>query len=375
MPPEITTADATTTALRRALDAAHAENARLRSTTGTLQTELQQRAAGERAAQLTALDTSIAQADSEANGLQERWVALQTEGNLAEAGKVMRQMGEATAKADRLKAQKQWLSTQAEPRQPARQVVGDLDLTQFNDAERNWIATNTIYATSPEVRARVNDAAMKAIHRDGLVKDSPEYFAALERAAYPERAIPAVDRQAPAATGGDIDAGDAGDGVGDGSPLSGAADLDDDGGDSRAAQISLDRHTRNADAQMRAVADTPAMRIEVTPQADASGGSGTAQQSQRVRAAGKEGGASMRSVAAPPSRRVMQASNRAAQQHGGVIEPTKEEIDTAITLAESIEPDLLKRGTEEVVRWYYTLYHSPTHRSAKRRNWVYGSAA
>lgn len=374
MPPEVSAAGAdTTNALRRALDAANAENTRLRSTVGNVQTQLRERQQGERTAQLAAIDSSISAADTEASTLSERWAALQTEGNFVDASKVLLKMNEAAARSDRLKVQKEWLTNQPQLQQgPAANVVGDLDLAQFNDAERNWISTNQIYATSPEVRARVNDAAMKAIHRDGLVKDSPAYYAVLERAAYPERTAPADAAARPAAAGGGT--ADAGNAAGDpdaggDDPMSGGADLDDT---QPSVPVSLDRHTRNADPQNRASLDGPAMRIEVNPGAAAAD---TATPPARVRAAGLEGGASMRAIAAPPSRRVIQASNRAASQHGGVIEPTREEIDTAMALAESIEPDILKRGTEEVVRWYYTLYHSPTHRSTKRRSWVFGNAA
>jgi hypothetical protein len=374
MPPEISPAGAdTTAALRRALDAVNAENTRLRGEVGTTQARARESETNARAAQLSMIDSSITAAETEASTLSDRWAALQAEGNFTDASKVMLKMNEAAARGDRLKAQKEWLANQPQPQTPAA-AGNDVNLSQYNEAERNWISRNPAYLSDAAVRARVTEAHNVAIYRDNLVKDTPEYYAALERAAYPDRHPAAETPRTPAATGGAADAGSAAgdvDGSGEDNPLSGGADLDDR---QPSASVSLDRHTRNADPQNRASLDAPAMRIEVTPGA-AAASADPALPPPRVRAAGLEGGASLRGVAAPPSRRVIQASNRAAQQHGGVIEPTREEIDTALALAESLEPDLLRRGTEEVVRWYYTLYHSPTHRSAKRRNWVYGNAA
>ncbi len=81
------------------------------------------------------------------------------------------------------------------------------------------------------------------------------------------------------------------------------------------------------------------------------------------------GGSGVTAVAAPPSRRIAEVSNRLAKNNR--IEATGEELQTARALYDSIESNAADRSDETIIRWYHALYNSPTHRQTRRKNWVY----
>lgn len=114
------------------------------------------------------------------------------------------------------------------------------------------------------------------------------------------------------------------------------------------------------------------MRIDFTP--EQGGPAEPIRQQPYAPAVGRGNpGDAIRSVAAPPSRNIAAAAARATGNGRRVIEATQEEVDTAIQLAQSIEPesDMVRTGnTREMVQWYYALAHSPTHLKTRRRSWA-----
>jgi len=272
----------------------------------------------------------------------------------------MGQMAEAAARIERFKAQKEWLSGQRQQVSAAPQQNDPL--ARFNSAERDWISRNQDFLTDPVIEARVTQAHHKAVG-DGVVKDSPEYFDALSRAAHPERyAAPTPAQQQPASTGGQAAANTQSDGTadsgqdGDESPLSGA-DIEID------TSPPQQQHTRDANPAPVNV-DAPVMRIDTT----ADGGAAPPQPSQRQPRAVGRGGDGIRAVSAPPSRRIVQASNQAAR--GGQIEPTMDELLAARALYDTIEPNAEDRSDVAAVRWYHAMAHHPSHQHTRRRSWA-----
>jgi hypothetical protein len=355
-----------TTILREALNAANARATAAARERDEARGQLRGETVNRVAAQEQAADNAIVAAENERNSLSERWAGLQAEGNFAEAGKVMGQMAEAAARLDRFKAQKEWLSGQRQQVSAAPSASAD-PLARFNPAERNWIAQNPEYLSDPMLEARVNQAHNKALG-EGKIKDSPEYFDALTRAAHPERyTAPSTNTQQPQAdaTGGRTSASSP-DGASDGATESGQ-DIDDS--PLSGADIEIDtsppqqRHTRDADPAPINL-DAPVMRIDT---ATDGGGNSTQQPQPRQRAVGR-GGEGLRAVSAPPSRRIVQASNQAAR--GGQIEPTMEELLTARQLYDSIEPNAEDRSDVAAVRWYHFYAHHPSHQNTRRRSWA-----
>jgi hypothetical protein len=343
-----------TTILREALDAANRRAAITARERDEARGQLRGETVNRVAAQEQAADNAIVAAENERNSLTERWAALQAEGNFADAGKVMGQMAEAAAKIDRFKAQKEWLSGQ---RQQATAPAQADPLARFNPAERDWIARNPEYLSDPTLEARVNQAHNKALG-EGVVKDSPEYFEALSRAAHPDRytalaqqADATGGRGAPPATAATADSGQ----DNEDSPLSGA-DIEID------TSPPQQQHTRDANPAPINV-DAPVMRIDT-----AADGNAPQQPSQRQPRAVGRGGEGIRAVSAPPSRRIVQASNQAAR--GGQIEPTMDELLAARALYDTIEPNAEDRSDIAAVRWYHAMAHHPSHQHTRRRSWA-----
>lgn len=340
--PDIQQVPPETAALRAALEAAQrtgdSERARARELEGRLRAETGNRFA----AQETAIDTAMAQTETVATSRQQHWAELQAEGKFEEAGQAMREMSDATARLTQLRGQKEWLAQQ---KQVAAQPQTVDPLANFNTAERDWISHNPRYLEDPSFMRKANAAAQHAELVLGVAKDSPEYYQHIEKTMYPERD---TQRQSEDGEGrerqiGDgaapfSDTGGEGDGGGDGSPLEQQHNM----------PITVNPAT----------VDAPAMRIDL----------GSTPDTPQQRAVGR-GGGGVSAVAAPPSRRIAEAAQRLGRSSR--IEPTMEELQTARALAESIEPDIARRGDEDIIRWYYAMYNSPTHRSTRRRHWVY----
>lgn len=344
-----------TTVLREALNAAQARTASLTRERDEARGQLRGETVNRVAAQEQATDNAIVAAENERTSLSERQATLMAEGNFADAAKVGGQVAEAAARIDRFKAQKDYLANQRQQVAAAPQQQDPL--ARFNPAERNWIAQNQDFLTDPVVEGRVTQAHHKAL-AEGLVKDTPQYFEVLSRAAHPERYAAAAPQEQQQ-TGARATA----------TPADGTADAGQDDGDSplSGADIEIDtsppeqQHTRTANPAPVNV-DAPAMRIDTATEGD------TAQQTQQRQRAVGRGGEGIRAVSAPPSRRIVQASNQAAR--GGKIEPTMEELLAARALYDTIEPNAEDRSDIAAVRWYHAMAHHPSHQHTRRRSWA-----
>ena len=331
-----------TATLRAALDEAQRRTEAERTRRVEAETRLRSETGTRFAAQETAVETALSQAEGNAATLEQRFTALQEEGKFSEAARVMREMGDTTARIAQLKGQKDWFAQQKQ--QAAAPAADPLD--RFNATERDWIARNPRYLDDPNFARKVNAAATYAMEFEGHSKDSPEYWQSIER-----RVQGGQQQQTQAevgdggSAGGQAPAGDAGNGAGGGNdgPLE-------------------QQHTMSVPVIQPSV-DAPVMKINLDPAEE-----------RQPRAVGK-GGGGMRAVAAPPSHRIHEVSSRLAGASRG-IEPTQQEYDTAVALYDSIEPNAQDRSPDTVIRWYHALYHSPSHQRTRRRHWVFpeGSA-
>jgi hypothetical protein len=357
--PAAATPNAETEALRAALAAAtRREQVAVQGAT-QLQQQLRVETGKQWASQESQIDGAITQTDGEVNAYKSQWATLQKDGEFDKAADAMAKMSDASARLQSLRDRKAWVGEQrqiadrqaAAPPAPAQ--------TTYTAAEQTWIARNPAYTADPAFQKKANAAAAYARDVRGLAQDTPEYFAEIEKAVYPDRAPPAggdAAAQAAARAAAQVEGSDGGD-----SPFSGA-DPDAHAGDAPPVVTPMQQqHTLEA-APVGNTRDAPVMRIDAVP-ADQ-------QQQQQTRAVGK-GGDGMRAVAAPPSRRIVEASQRSASQtRNGRIEPTMMELETARSLYESIEPNATDRTDETIIRWYHALAHSPTHGSTRRRAWA-----
>ena len=338
-------ADDTTAVLRQALDQA----AQLRRERDEARSQFRQEVAGRIGAQEMAVDSSISAAEQERQALQAQWAALQQEGKFEEAGQALTKLTDASARIAQLRTQKDWLSRE---RETARAEPAD-PLAAYTPAERDWINRNPRYLSDPAFKAKVDGAYGYVTGVKGLSRDSAEAFAEVEKMINP----PAE----PAAAG----AGNGTDGAAAKPAANGTAAADPGNGAAEPAGEFRQEH-HNVDAPIRTPTREAAMRIDtgndpaVLAEVD--------QTFPQRRAIGK-GGDGIQGVAAPPSRRVRELSNRAAA--GGVIEPTMEELDTARTLYRQINGDAAG-SDEDAVRWYHAMYHTPS-ATRKRQRW-YGEA-
>jgi hypothetical protein len=354
-------------ALRAALEAAQRGQVDATARANAAETRVRAETTARFQAQEVALDTEITRSDEQAKSLQQRLTALQQEGDIAGASEVMRQMMGAEAHLAQLRTQKGALSQQKEI---AERQAAD-PLASYLPAERDWIGRHQQYLTDAAYRDKVNASAGYATKVLGLVQGSPEYFKHIEddlarqRGSSTNTSAQTTNTDPGHAAGGNANDGalSAEPGGGDGdSPFSSGGDLTSDG----PPVVLQQQHTLEAPI-VQATPERPAMSLDANP--------GTTeqnqQQQQQTRAIGR-GGDGIRSIAAPPTRRVIEASARAMQNAGrGRIEPTMEELQMARTLAESIEPEMYMRGDDaEMVRWYYTNAHSPTHQKTRRRVWA-----
>lgn len=338
--------------LRRALEAANRDRAAAVARATDLDTRLRSQTGATLQAQENAVDSAITGLEGDQARMQREWASLQEEGKFNEAGEVMRKMSDASAQLANLRGQKQYIAQQ----RTASQAQQSDPLANFSAPQREWISKNPRYLSDPAFKARVDAVAQYATAVDGVAADTPEWFSQIEKAVYPERQNAGGTTDPAPATSGDATADD---------PFS---DTGDQTTDTRPIQVRQE-HTLDA-APISRSQDAPAMRIELGPQGDQHP---AIRQEEYRPAVGKGAqGEAIRSVAAPPSRAIQSAARRAA---GGrqVIEPTQAEVEHAIALAQSIEPDsdmVMQNNVNEMVAWYYALAHSPTHASTRRKSWA-----
>lgn len=334
-----------TQALKAALDAANRERATAVAQAQQATRELQTERAGRVSAQEQAIETSLTQARAEADTAQAEWVRCQQEGDFEKSGAALRKLNEATARADRFQAQKDWLAGQRQAQEEQQRQPTD-PLAKFNAAEREWIAKNPRYLEDMAFQRKVNAAALYAQEHEGIVKDSPQYWEFIERRLYPDRyqQQPASDGRRENDTGGEAPAGD----------------ITVDVGEVPDATAGMrEHHTMDAPA-MVIQPDAPAMRLDERPQ------------EPQARAVGR-GAEGLRAVAAPPTRRIAETVSRQAQ--GQPLRPTAQEVEIARNLYDQIEPKAEDRSIEAAVRWYAFMYNHPSHKNTRRKRWVYGENA
>lgn len=344
--------------LRAALEAANRRERDAVERATAFETRLRAETGNRFSAEEAAIDASIREHEAQQTAFERQIETLHAEGKFAEAAAAMRKMTEVSAATVNLRNRKEWLAQQktaaaAPPQQSADPYAG------YSEAQRRWISENPRYASDPQFAARVNAAAGFATNVEGIAADSPEFFERLERAAYPERFQQAQQQNDGQGTDGAAPTGDPGDGA-----PSGATEGPE-------VVIERDRHTLPAQQSTNRATDPPAMRIEMGGQDGAPAEPVRQTQYQPAVGRGNPGDA-MRSVAAPPSRNIAAAAQRAAR--GRAIEPTQAEVDMAVQLAHDLEPDseMVRSGnTREMVQWYAALAQAATSPKTRRgRTWA-----
>lgn len=327
--------------LRAALEAANRRASSEATARQRIEGQLRTETGTRFAAQETAVETAIAQAESTASLAKQRWIAQQQAGNFAEAAEAMADMSKAESHLTQLRSEKSWIANQ---KQQVAQPASADPMAQFSLEEREWIDRNPRYLQDPTFQRRVNAAAMHAKDVMGIPERSAKWFEQIERTVYPERF-------ADGGQTGNEDSGQQASDFGAGGQQFETDDID------VGPTVAMEQQHNMTVPSVSITPDAPAMRLDQKPQ------------EPQKRAVGR-GGGGIAAVAAPPTRRIAQASQRAAGVNGR-IEPTLEEVSTAHALYDAIEPMAQDRSDETVVRWYHALYNSPTHRSTKRRNWVF----
>lgn len=326
--------NAETNSLRTALEAAHRQAAEATTRAANAETRLRGETVNRFAAQEIAIDTAMAQATATEKSAKERWAALQAEGNFAEAADAMAEMTRASATLTQLQRDKSTVALQKNQveNQPAPQSD---PLANFSPQERDWIANNPRYMTDQGFQSDVNAAAMHAERILKIPRHSPQWFEQIEKTVYPDR----FQSAAPA--------GETGEGEGEAPPVVG---FDTESTTEQRLNENGDRHSR----EMPGISVTPqgpAMRIEDKPQ------------EPQPRAVGR-GSPGIAGVAAPSRRAITDLASRASG--GRQISLSPEEYEAAVSLAESIDPDVARQGQQEIANWYYALLHHPSNTNAGR---------
>ncbi len=359
-----------TAALRSALDAANRRAADVQAQNTDLQARLRTETSSRFVAQEAAVDNAIAQAEAEAGTYQRQWSTLQAEAKFDEAGEALRRMTEATSRATQARAQKEYLASQRQiaPAQPTDPLAG------MAPHARDWIGRNPRFQSDEAFRNKVLEKHFEALNA-GHPEGSQAYYDRIERAVYPERYPPGrnqVEQSAPTTTerpdqtsGQTQGQAESGEGASADNPLSETGEGD--------VEISIepsaaDRHTLRAAVNPVTI---PANEMRIDQNAD-----GTpiveVRQEPQTRAVGK-GGPGLSSVAAPPSRNINMGLQRTTGGRPQVLDAN--EMDTAMRLAEQIQPDLLERPNAEieVAKWYALLNSSPSSQR-KLKKW-YGATS
>lgn len=336
--------DDAATALRQALE----EAARLRRENASLATQARQattQAYGEAGARLSAqdaaIDGQIAAAEQEHTSNQETWERLQGEGDFKGAAAAMAKMIDASTRMASLRTQKEQLVLQRgqlernAPQDPAGGNGNQPDpLEGMNDRERDWVSQHPAYLTDPNFRRKAAAAAGYAVNVLNLSRESQEYLdyvnGAVEGNSPPAMSVPSVDPNDPYANNG-------------------------------APDVTVPRMPQPE--VPRPVSVTPDDMPNEMQMVD--------QMYPQQRAVGN-GGAGIRSIAAPPTRTIRELSRQHAR--GAAIEPTLEELDTArILIPAVLGAEGLAMSDEDKIRTYHAWYNAPSSQR-KLRRW-YGRAA
>jgi hypothetical protein len=327
--------------LRAALEAANRRAAAAEGASQELRSRLHNETGARLASQEAALDLALAQTEETSAALERDWARLQADGKFEEAAAVTRKMADQSARASRFREQKQEVAQARSA--PAPQPPED-PLASYSPAVRAWIGANPQFLTDGEFK----DRAMRGHHAalaQGIPPDTEKYFEQVERHVHPERFTSGTaqtpDSPTGAANGPDNSIPVTAPVATDASPLSQPVEEE--------IQVVVDnsppdRSTRSLPPQItsRQEADIP-VEIDQAPQ---------------HRAVGRPGGAGIASVAAPPSRNIAIAAARATG--GGPISISPEEMEVAMSLAETIEPEVARSGRVEVAKWYAAQYGSPS---------------
>ncbi len=144
-------------------------------------------------AQVRQTDATIGSIGAELAGLKKELASLYADAKFEEAAEVQERIGDATARRAAAVQAKAWFSQQREsaaalPTDPIERFFQANP--RLNEAEREWIRHHPRYAFDTDFQARVIAAHGAALSR-GIARQSPEYFAELERAGYQRAAPPA----------------------------------------------------------------------------------------------------------------------------------------------------------------------------------------
>jgi hypothetical protein len=328
------------------LRAALEEAARLRAANAGLTRERDQAAASARteaggriAAEESAIDSALAAAQEEKRGQERELAELQAEGKFTEAAALIGKMTDTSARIQSHQQRKEDLAgrrAQAEQRPEPRQEQQD-PLAGLSERERAWVAEHPAYLTDAAYARKVAAAANYATETLGYSRDEDRYIKFVDEAlngrvepAAPAPRVAAEPAAEPAA------------------------------GDVRISVSAANPEPQEPAAMPANPADRP-VRIEDEM---------VEQMFPQQRAVGN-GGAGIRQVAAPPSRRIRDLSNQYAG--GQDIIATPEELETARILMRDIMPEVAQEGDEAILRQYHVLYNSPSSRR-KLRKW-YGANA
>lgn len=321
--------------LRAALNAANrrATQAEARATEldGRLRTETGSRFA----AQEAQVDSSITSTERTLDSLQAQQASLYAEGKLDEAARAGREMAEAAATLQGLRSQKTWLETQKQQVEQQQTNQNADPYANYPQEQRDWIDRHPEFRSDSVFRGKVLAAAQGATHLKGLRENSPEWFAEVERTVYPERQSPAPNTDTNA--GGDEFIDDRGEQIDpnarpDTSPMA-------------------QQHNRETPT-LSPTPEPPAMRLDLNPERP------------QERAIGR-GGNAQAAFAAAPTR--MTRTGQAVQR--GEVSLSPEEVETALAVVGSIEPDIedpvgsgrFRRKTPlEMGTTYYQWAHSPS---------------
>lgn len=260
-------------------------------------------------------ESTIASLNSAIVGWRAQAASLTAEGKFDEAEEVREKISAAAAERNEAQRAKAYYGQQKT--QAAAQPVDPIERffaanPQFTPAEREWIARNPRYATDSAFQQRAN-AAHALATESGIQRGSPEYYQALERAAY-QRPAPqpqaarqqAPARQATAEIPEDVDPGD---------PYSdGAAEI---------------------------VEEEPVPQPAPRP--------------------------APRQTAAPPSRRSPTTPPR--QPNRAYQELTPEQSDTALKNADLAPPEIQAQGDAAILAWWAEMNQSPTAKRL-RQEWA-----
>jgi hypothetical protein len=332
-------ADDAATALRQALEEAsrlRRENAALTQQNRDGRTQLFGEAGARISAQDAAIDGQISAFEQQHAAAQAEHSRLLRDGDFAGASAATAKMVTASSRIETLRTQKDQVAQQRanlehQQTQPTNQNPPEQDPAFDNatERERQWIAEHPAFLADPHFRNRVNGAAAYAGQTLGLDRNSAEYIAEIDRimshGSAPAMSVPSVDPNDP-------------------------------GADTGASDVTVPRMPQP---------DVPPA-VSVDPNDPLSNETRMVDEMYPQTRAVGNGGAGIRSVAAPPTRRIQELSR--AHAGGRAIEPTLEELDTARTIIPQIlGAEGAAMSDEDKIRTYHAWYNSPSSQRKLRR--------